>query len=53
MNVKELKQGYFAFGNKGAVWSDKVHIYKSINGNLCGNPVSFLYSSIIKIKNTY
>ncbi len=38
MKVEDLKQGYFAFGNKGAVWSDEVHIYKSLTGNLCGNP---------------
>ncbi len=38
MKVEDLKQGYFAFGGKGNVWSDTAHIYKSLTGNLCGTP---------------
>jgi hypothetical protein len=26
MNVNELKQGYYIFGNKGNVWSNQCHI---------------------------
>ena len=26
------------FGNKGNVWSNTAHIYKSGTGNLCGTP---------------
>jgi len=29
MNVNELKQGYYIFGNKGNVWSNQCHIGKS------------------------
>ena len=38
MKVKDLKPGYLVFGNKGNVWSDTAHIYKSGSGNLCGTP---------------
>lgn len=38
MKTTELKQGYSIFGNKGNVWSDTAHIYKSGTGNLCGTP---------------
>ena len=38
MNVSELKQGYSIFGNKGNVWTDTAHAYKSGTGNLCGTP---------------
>lgn len=38
MNVTELKPNYSIFGNKGNVWSNTAHIYKSGEGNLCGTP---------------
>lgn len=38
MNVADLKPGYSIFGNKGNVWTDTAHIYKSGEGNLCGTP---------------
>ena len=38
VNVSDLKPGHMVFGNKGNVWSDTAHIYKSGEGNLCGTP---------------
>jgi hypothetical protein len=38
VNVSDLKTGYSIFGNKGNVWNDTAHIYKSGEGNLCGTP---------------
>ena len=38
MKTTELKQGYCIFGNKGNVWGNTAHIYKSGTGNLCGTP---------------
>jgi len=38
VNVADLKPGYSIFGNKGNVWNDTAHIYKSGEGNLCGTP---------------
>jgi len=38
MNKNELKTGYTIYGNKGNVWSNTAHIYKSGVGNLCGTP---------------
>ena len=38
VNVADLKPGHSIFGNKGNVWSDTAHIYKSGEGNLCGTP---------------
>jgi hypothetical protein len=38
MNIKDLKSGYSIFGNKGNVWSNTAHIYKSGVGNLCNTP---------------
>ncbi len=38
INEKELKSGYMIYGNKGNVWSNTAHIYKSGTGNLCGTP---------------
>jgi hypothetical protein len=38
MNKKDLKSGYSIYGNKGNVWSNTSHIYKSGTGNLCGTP---------------
>jgi hypothetical protein len=38
VNVSDLKPGHMIFGNKGNVWNDTAHIYKSGEGNLCGTP---------------
>jgi len=38
MQVKDLKPNFSIFGNKGNVWSNTAHIYKSGTGNLCGTP---------------
>jgi hypothetical protein len=38
MQISDLKPNYSAFGNKGNVWSNTAHIYKSGQGNLCGTP---------------
>ena len=34
----ELKSGYFIYGNKGNVWENTSHNYKSGTCNLCGTP---------------
>jgi hypothetical protein len=38
MKVAELKPNFSVFGNKGNVWNNSAHIYKSPEGNLCGTP---------------
>lgn len=38
VNIKTLSNEYSIFGNKGNVWTDTAHAYKSGNGNLCGTP---------------
>ena len=38
IKVTELKPEYSIFGNKGTVWSNTAHIYKSGQDNLCGTP---------------
>jgi hypothetical protein len=38
VNIKDLGAGYSIFGNKGNVWSDTAHAYKSGVGNICGTP---------------
>ncbi len=38
VNIKELGNEFSIFGNKGNVWSNTAHIYKSGEGNLCGTP---------------
>ena len=38
VNVSDLKPGHMIFGNKGNVWNDTAHIYKTGEGNLCGTP---------------
>jgi len=38
VNIKELGSEFSIFGNKGNVWSDTAHAYKSGHGNLCGTP---------------
>jgi hypothetical protein len=38
VNVADLKPGHMIFGNKGNVWNDTAHIFKSGEGNLCGTP---------------
>lgn len=49
MNIKDLKQGYSIFGNKGNVWSNTAHIYKNGTGNLCNTPA--LSSNWARIEN--
>ena len=40
MNKSELKPGYYMYGNKGACWSDKIHIAKNNSSTtLCGQPM--------------
>ncbi len=52
MNIKELKSIYYLFGNKGAVWSNKVHIAQSGDAvTLCGTPMlSSNWASIEGVK---
>ena len=38
VNIKELGNSFMIFGNKGNVWSNTAHAYKSGTGNLCGTP---------------
>lgn len=38
INIKNLGPEYSIFGNRGNVWSDTAHAYKSGVGNLCGTP---------------
>ena len=38
VNIKTLGSEYSIFGNKGNVWSNTAHAYKSGTGNLCGTP---------------
>lgn len=50
LKVSELKDGYYQFGNKGAVWSNETHIAKSgQSGTLCGTPM--LSSNWARIEN--
>ena len=42
INIRELSSEYFIYGNKGNVWSNTAHAYKtgfdSDSGNLCKTP---------------
>lgn len=38
MKATELERGYSVYGNKGNLWNNTAHIYKSGVGNLCGTP---------------
>lgn len=38
VEIEKLGKEYTIFGNKGNVWSDTAHAYKSGTGNLCGTP---------------
>ena len=38
LNINTLGADYSIFGNKGNVWSDTAHAYKSGKGNVCGTP---------------
>lgn len=40
MKIKYLDDNHYLFGNKGAVWSDKIHIWESGNFSttMCGTP---------------
>lgn len=48
MNIKELKSNFSIYGNKGDVWGNTAHIYKSTVGVLCGKPA--LSTNHIKLK---
>jgi hypothetical protein len=52
MKTSELKSIYYAFGNKGAVWTNTVHIAESGSPvTLCGTPMlSTNWASIEGIK---
>jgi hypothetical protein len=52
MNVNELKSIYYLFGNKGAVWTNTVHIAQSGDAvTLCGTPMlSSNWASIEGVK---
>lgn len=39
MKNSELKAGYYRFGNKGACWTNTVHIAKYGSTTLCGVPM--------------
>ena len=40
MNKSNLTSGYYIFGNKGAVWSNQVHIAKNSDSTtLCKTPM--------------
>jgi hypothetical protein len=42
---QDLEKGYSVFGNKGNVWANTAHIYKSGHGTLCKTPaLSFNYA---------
>jgi hypothetical protein len=38
VSIKDLGSEYLIFGNKGNVWSNTAHAYKSGTGNLCETP---------------
>ena len=38
VSIKELGNEFSIFGNKGNVWSDTAHAYRTGLGNLCGTP---------------
>jgi len=38
IKIENLGTNYYIFGNKGDVWSNTAHAYKSGEGNLCGTP---------------
>lgn len=38
VNIKTLGPNYSIFGNRGNVWSNTAHAYKSGIGNICGTP---------------
>ena len=51
VKVADLKPGHRVFGNKGNVWNDTAHIYKSGEGTLCGTPaLSTNWARIERVK---
>jgi hypothetical protein len=38
VHIKDLGASYSIFGNKGNVWNNTAHAYKSGVGNICGTP---------------
>jgi hypothetical protein len=53
VNINTLGSEYSIFGNKGNVWSNTAHAYKSGVGNLCGTPALSSnhanYSGIVEV----
>lgn len=50
MNVSDLKPNHYIYGNKGNVWTNTAHIYKSGEGNMCGTPaIATNWASIEKV----
>jgi len=39
MKTNKLQEGYYMFGNKGSVWSNKAHIAHEGSETLCGTPM--------------
>lgn len=39
MKTDKLQNGYYMFGNKGAVWANKAHIAHTGSETLCGTPM--------------
>ena len=40
MNKKDLKENFYMYGNKGACWSNNVHIAENCGSTtLCGTPM--------------
>ena len=38
ISINQLSKELSIYGNKGNVWGNTAHAYKSNNGNLCGTP---------------
>jgi hypothetical protein len=39
MKTNKLQEGYYMFGNKGAVWANEAHIAHTGSETLCGTPM--------------
>ena len=52
MNQNQLNQNHYLYGNKGAVWTNAVHIAKSGQvATLCGTPMlSSNWARILEVK---
>jgi hypothetical protein len=38
VHISKLSNEFMIYGNKGNVWSNTAHAYKSGEGNVCGTP---------------